>query len=120
MSEQSRFSVTRRHVDHTDTGVAAEIDALANMQAATEARVDSMHEDMHALVKRTITEALDSTKLLSEDERMWVRMAIKREAQSIKLRQAIIEKTLTGLLWMLILWVGVVFYEYIKSHGWKP
>jgi deoxyribose-phosphate aldolase len=99
---------------------AAEIDALANMQAATDDRVDKIQDDMQAMVKKTIHEALDSTKLLSEEERMWVRMAIKREAQSIKLRQAIIEKTLTGLLWMLILWVGVVFYEYIKAHGWKP
>lgn len=109
----------RRHVDQTEAERNAEIDALANMQAATERRVDIMHDDMRRLVKEAVEEGLDS-KLLSADERMWVRMAIKREAQSIAVRQAIIEKTLTGLLWAFILWLGVVFYEYIKNHGWKP
>ncbi len=99
---------------------AAEIEALANMQAATESRVDKMQDDMRAMVKEAINEALDSTKLLSEEERLWVRLAIKREAQSIQLRQAIIEKTLTGLVWAGLLGLGVIFYEYIKAHGWKP
>lgn len=54
---------------------------------------------------------------LSEDERRWVRLAIQREAQSIKLRQAIIEKTLGGLVWATIIAAGVILFEYLKSHG---
>jgi len=57
---------------------------------------------------------------LSDDEQRWVRLAIQREAQSIKLRQAVIEKTTVGLVWALILWVGVVFFEWSVKHGYKP
>lgn len=55
--------------------------------------------------------------LLSHDEREWVRLAIKREAQSIKLREAIIEKTLSGLVWFFILGIGYVFLDFLRSRG---
>ena len=57
---------------------------------------------------------------LTDDERTWVRLAIKKEAQSIKLREAIIEKTLAGLAWALILGIGVVGMEFLRNHGFKP
>ena len=57
---------------------------------------------------------------LSEDEQRWVRMAIQKEAQSIELRKAIIEKTLAGLVWMLVLGVGSVFVGWATAHGFKP
>ena len=57
---------------------------------------------------------------LSEDEQRWVRMAIQREAQSIELRKAIIEKSLTGLVWMCIVGVGSIFLSWATAHGFKP
>lgn len=57
---------------------------------------------------------------LSDDEQRWVRMAIQREAQSIELRKAIIEKSLAGLVWMLILGIGSVFVSWATAHGFKP
>ena len=42
--------------------------------------------------------ALAAQTTLSDDEQRWVRMAIKREAQSSEFRKAIIEKTLGGSL----------------------
>lgn len=57
---------------------------------------------------------------LSEDEQRWVRMAIQREAQSIELRKAIIEKSLTGLVWMGIVGVGSIFLSWATAHGFKP
>ena len=57
--------------------------------------------------------------LLSEDERRWVKLAIEREAQSIKLRQAIIEKTLGSLLWAAIAGAGLVLLDYLRSHGMR-
>ena len=65
------------------------------------------------LVSRTL-------KPLSDDEAEWVRLAIKREAQSIKLRQAVIEKTLAGLVWAAVVGLGYVALDYLKAHGWKP
>ena len=57
---------------------------------------------------------------LSDDERRWVRMAIKKEAQSIALRQAIIEKSLTGLVWAAIVGIGAMFLQWATAHGYKP
>ena len=57
---------------------------------------------------------------LTEDEQRWVRMAIQREAQSIELRKAIIEKSLTGLVWMCIVGVGAMFLQWATAHGYKP
>jgi hypothetical protein len=47
-------------------------------------------------------------------------MAIKKEAQSIALRQAIIEKSLTGLVWAAIVGVGAMFLQWATAHGYKP
>lgn len=69
---------------------------------------------------RDITEALRATTpVLTEDEARWVKLAIEKEAQSIKLRQAIIEKTILMLVAGVFVWVGTVLLEWAKSHGFK-
>lgn len=59
---------------------------------------------------------LKSVNSLTDEEQNWVRMAIEKEAQSIALRKAIIEKTLAGLVWMAIMGVLWVFYEFFQNH----
>lgn len=54
---------------------------------------------------------------LSEEEHQWVKMAIQKEAQSIALRQAIIEKSLSSLVWSGIVGMGIVLLEYLRNHG---
>jgi hypothetical protein len=44
-------------------------------------------------------------------------MAIQKEAQSIDLRKAIIEKTLSGLVWFVIVGIGYLFVDFLRSHG---
>lgn len=61
----------------------------------------------------------NSEPVLSQEEIQYVRMAIKREAQSIAFRNAIIEKSLTGLVWAAILGLGYVIKEWLNSHGMK-
>ncbi len=56
---------------------------------------------------------------LTDDEQRWVRMAIQREAQSIELRKAIIEKTLGGLVWAALAGLGFVVVDFFKNHGFK-
>lgn len=58
--------------------------------------------------------------VLSEEEQRWVRMAIQKEAQSIELRKAIIEKTLGGLAWSAVVGLGYMFLSWATSHGYKP
>lgn len=57
--------------------------------------------------------------VLTEEEQQWVRLAIQKEAQSIKLRQAVIEKTLAGLVWSAVIGLGYVFLDFFKNHGFK-
>lgn len=54
---------------------------------------------------------------LSEEEQRWVRMAIQREAQSIELRRAIIEKSLGSLVWSAIVGLGYLLLDYLKNRG---
>lgn len=78
-------------------------------------------QERASLIK-DISEALSirytGTKL-TDEEVSYVRLAIQKEAQSIKLRQAIIEKTLSGLVWAFVILMGTMILEYLKSHGWK-
>ncbi len=49
----------------------------------------------------------------------WIALALKKEAQSVALRQAIIEKTLTALVMSAFVALGIMFMSYLKLHGWK-
>ena len=61
-----------------------------------------------------------SEPVLTADEVQYVKLAIKKEAQSIALRNAIIEKTLAGLAWAAIIGLGILIVEWAKAHGYKP
>ena len=54
---------------------------------------------------------------LDEEELRWVRLAIQAESQRIRVRQAIIEKTLTGLVWMALVALGYVLLDYFQARG---
>jgi hypothetical protein len=56
---------------------------------------------------------------LSEDEQRWVRMAIQKEAQSLELRQAIIEKSLTALVLAALSGLGYLIIDFLRNHGFK-
>ena len=45
---------------------------------------------------------------------------IQKEAQSIELRKAVIEKTLSGLAWSAVVGFGYVVLNWATSHGYKP
>ena len=57
---------------------------------------------------------------LTPEEHTWVKLAIQKEAQSIKLRQAIIEKTLAGVVWMFLVGFALMVREWAMGHGFKP
>lgn len=79
-------------------------------------------EDRKQLIE-DITTALTVTTPeahLTADEAQWVKLAIKREAQSYELRRAIIEKSLGSLAWSAIVGIGYVFYAWATQHGYKP
>ena len=49
----------------------------------------------------------------------WVELAIKKQAQSVSLRQAIIEKSITGLVWAGIIGLGLMIREWLNMKGLK-
>lgn len=70
-------------------------------------------------IAEAMRESAATLPSLSVEELQWVRLAIQKEAQSVALRQAIIEKTLTGLVWGAILFIGAAIVEWARSHGLK-
>lgn len=62
-------------------------------------------------------QAAEPAAALTEEEQRWVRMAIQREAQSIELRRAIIEKSLGSLVWSAIAGLGYLLLDYLKNRG---
>lgn len=72
-------------------------------------------EELLELVKFAITEAVE-VHPLSPEEVHWVRLAIKAEVERAELRKAIIEKTLTGLVWAMLCGVGVYFIDWFSAH----
>ena len=63
--------------------------------------------------------AAEPAPVLTDEEQQWVRLAIKREAQSFELRQAIIQKTLGGLAWSAIVGFGYLLIDFFKNHGFR-
>jgi len=98
-----------------------EADALAAMVTGLEQRIDLHDKHIDSLVYTTVERAVRDLResLLTEDERAWVKLALQAQAQRVKLRQAIIDKTLTGLVWGALGWVAIILVEYAKAHGWK-
>lgn len=81
-------------------------------------RLTELTEDLPEMIKDAVERAMPSA-LLSTDEHRWVQLAIKRESQAIEFRRAVIEKTLTSLLWSLVLGAGIIFKEYLSNRGFK-
>jgi hypothetical protein len=60
----------------------------------------------------------ESDTCLSGDEQQWVRLAIVKQQQSIKLRQAIIEKSLSSLIWSALAGMGYLLLDFPRN-GFK-
>lgn len=71
-------------------------------------------EDKQALLAE-IASLIKPTEL-TEEERQWVKLAIKKEAQSIALRQAVIEKSISSLIWSAIVGLGTTLMFYVQNH----
>lgn len=91
--------------------------------ADNEAREDLRDLHISIMVRGAVQEAVTQAvkeHMPTAEEREFLSLAVRRAARREALQQAIIEKSLTGLVWAAVLFVGVVFFEYIQSHGWKP
>ena len=78
---------------------------------------DMTKDELTVLLREIVAEAVESHPL-TDDEVQWVRMAIKAEADRAALRKAIIEKSLTSLIWICIVAAGGWIADYVVAH-WK-
>ena len=77
-------------------------------------------EDRSILISEMVDKiSTMNQKSLTEEELAWVRLAIAAEARKIKFRDAVIEKSLTGLVWSGILGFGYILLDFLKNHGLK-
>ena len=88
----------------------------------TERRKSTLTEEDRAAIAVQLNELMRDAPgpHLSDDEQRWVRLAIKKEAQSIAFRQAVIEKSLAGLVWAGLVLLGYLALEFLKFKGYKP
>lgn len=56
---------------------------------------------------------------LTDEERQWVRLAIEAEARKIRFRDAVIEKSLAGLIWSGIVGFGYLIVDFLRNHGMR-
>lgn len=77
-------------------------------------------EERKAFVADVAAAITSSAPVMSDEERRWVQMAMKRQAQSIELRQAIITHTFKGLIWAGVIALFILFKEWAMAHGFKP
>lgn len=80
-----------------------------------------MTPEERAQLASEIALILQSTpkKELTDEELQWVRLAIEAESRKIKFRDAVIEKSLAGLVWSAIVGFGYILLDFAKNHGFK-
>jgi len=76
-------------------------------------------EDRSLLISDLLVALKSSDTCLDREEQQWVRNAIKAQNDMERLRKAIIEKTLAGLIWAAILGLGYLFVDFLRNHGLK-
>jgi hypothetical protein len=76
-------------------------------------------EDRSLLISDLLIALKSSDTCLNMEEQQWVRNAIKAQNDMERLRKAIIEKTLAGLIWAAILGLGYLFVDFLRNHGLK-
>ena len=88
-------------------------------QQPSEDRRIASNEHLIASIIEAIKESYPPPTCLTDEEQQWVRMAIKDQADRAALRKAIIEKSLSSLIWSAIVGLGYLFIDYMKAHGFK-
>jgi hypothetical protein len=90
------------------------------LELADERRVSNVETLL--LIQDTIRETVAPLAIdhpLSQDEIVWVKLAIKAEADRAAFRKAVIDKTLTSLIVAALGAVGLYCLDYFTAHWIK-
>lgn len=89
-------------------------DQLAQMVEYIGRRQTALEERIGPLIEHSVKSYLSGASLTAE-EREWIKGAIRAQSERAKLRQAVIEKTIGGLLWSMLMALGYALWSYIKA-----
>ena len=96
---------------------------LTEQQAEIVTTMAEGKECMRDIITSTVRAALPHT-MPSPKQLEALDMLIAREAKRAAFQQAVIDKTMTALVWAAIAGFGTVlwtmFREYVQAHGWRP
>jgi len=111
---------TTEEADRIWKAVGTVSDRISNLESTVGQREAVMREVIHSAVADAMPSAL-----LTDEQLRWVELAIQKEAQSIRFRQAVIEKTLVALILFVVgglcTTALALLREYAIAHGmWKP
>lgn len=110
----------RDHQDMRDVPIQRQVDVLRDMVGGEERRLDRTIDELPALVKEAVLDALKERPQMSEEEHEYLKIATKAAAQRYKLRQAVIEKTLAGLIWAGIAAAAAVTWQVVVKFIQNP
>ena len=79
---------------------------------------DLTKEDILEAISLAVATAIEAHPL-APDEVVWVKLAIKAEADRAAFRKAVIDKTLTGLIVAALGALGVYCLDYFTAHWIK-
>lgn len=84
-----------------------------------------LRDELPGVISLAMKEAMVpvTARLLTEEERDYVKAATKIAVQRLRFREALIEKSLTALLFSFFAAVAtgswLVLTEFLRNHGWK-
>lgn len=103
-----------------DIPIQTQVNILREMAAAEEPLLDRTIDELPALVKEAVLEALRQVPQMTPEEHEYLKIATKSAAQRYKLRQAVIEKTLAGLIWAGIAAAGMIAWQVLVKFIQNP
>lgn len=96
---------------------------LTEQQAEIMTAMAEGKECMRDIITNSVQAALPHT-MPTAKQLEWLDMLIAREKRKADFQQAVIDKTVTALVWAALAGLGAViwtmFKEYAIAHGWKP
>lgn len=92
----------------TPEDVARMVEYIGSRQTALEERIGP-------LIEHSVRASMAGASLTA-DEREWVKGALRAQAERATLRRAVIEKTLGGLIWSMLMGLGYAIWQAVKAH----
>lgn len=97
--------------DFATIPIERQVRIIRDMAAAEERRLDRTIDQLPELVKHAVLEALKERPQMTEEGHEYLKIATKAAAQRVKLRAAIIEKSLSGLVWLAMTALGYAVWQ---------